>query len=279
MSEADRALARPRDRSRLTPHAGDLPTYSPRLMRWFALYLHRYFARNFTAVRISRAGSPAPSWDRPVIFYSNHPSWWDPILLLLLGHDHLRIEQGYGPMDAAMLEKYGIFKRLGIFGVETGTRRGAARFLRTSLAVLERSGATLWLTAEGEFTDPRRRPLTLRPGLGHLAARIGRARVVPVALEYPFWNERRPEALARFGEPIEVDSRSRSVDEWTMIFTQRLEATMDQLAADAAGRDAARFQTLVRGRTGVGGVYDLGRRIKAALRGESFHAGHQAIEP
>lgn len=255
-----------------------LPTYSPRMMRFFARYLRRYFGRNFSAVRVARASPPPPSWEQPVIFYSNHPSWWDPIFYMLLGHDHLHIRHGYGPMDAAMLEKYGIFRRLGIFGVEAGTRRGAATFLRTSLAVLERPAATLWLTAEGEFTDPRRRPVVLRPGLAHLAARLERALVVPLALEYSFWNERRPEALARFGEPIEAGRGRRSVDEWGRLFAERLERTMDALAADSARRDPSAFVTLVGGRRGVGGVYDLGRRLRALARGERFDPGHEEVE-
>ena len=256
----------------------ELPTYSPRLLAFFCLYLRRYFARNFTAVRVSKTSAPAPSWNRPVIFYSNHPSWWDPIFYMLLGQDHLRIREGYGPMDAEMLEKYGFFRRLGIFGVEAGTRRGAATFLRTSLAVLERPGATLWLTAEGEFTDSRRRPVVLRPGLAHLAARLDRALVVPLALEYPFWNERRPEALARFGEPIEVGESRRSVAEWSALFAERLEATMDVLAEESARRDPGRFRPLVSGGTGVGGVYDLGRRLKALAAGREFHPGHGGVE-
>jgi len=42
----------------------------------------------------------------------------------------------YAPMDAAMLARYGIFRRLGMFGVEAGTLRGAAAFLRAGQAIL-----------------------------------------------------------------------------------------------------------------------------------------------
>lgn len=253
----------------------ELPDYSPKLMGWFAGWLRRYFARNFTAVRISRSSAPPPAWDRPVIFYSNHPSWWDPILFMVLGRYWMEIIEGYGPIDAAMLEKYRLFRRLGLFGVEADTRRGAATFLRTSLAVLERPGASLWLTAEGAFTDPRQRPLTLAPGLGHLAARLPGARVMPLAIEYPFWNERRPEALVRLGEAIEVSGDERlDADAWTDRFRRRLEETMDGLAEESASRDPARFRTLIQGSVGVGGFYDLGRRLRSWLRGERFRAAH-----
>ena len=54
---------------------------------------------------------------------SNHPSWWDPILFMLLHRAAFDGRPIYGPIDAAMLEKYRFFGRLGAFGVEQGTRR------------------------------------------------------------------------------------------------------------------------------------------------------------
>jgi hypothetical protein len=100
-----------------------------------------------------------------------------------------------------------------------------------------------------------------------------------LALEYPFWNERRPEALSRFGEPISLDSAAspgapRSDAEWTELFERRLAETMDSLAAAARTRDPARFHTLVSGRKGVSPVYDGWRRLRAGLSGRGFSAAH-----
>ncbi len=58
----------------------------------------------------------------------------------------------------------------------------------------------LWITAEGAFTDHRARPVALRPGLAHLARQVPGAVILPLALDYTFWNESRPEALLRFGD-------------------------------------------------------------------------------
>lgn len=253
----------------------DAPTYSRRLHRLFALYLRRYFARHFDAVRVSRNGGVPSTGDGPLIVYANHPSWWDPVLLLLLGAELFPDRPGYGPMDAAQLERYGIFRWLGVFGVEPGTVRGARAFLRQASAALERPGATLWLTAEGRFTDPRRRPVRLRPGLGHLVRRMRGVTVVPLAIEYPFWDERLPEALVRFGPPLRVDDGTRHRPlEWSRIFERRLEETMDALAIDAQARAPERFHRLLAGRAGVGGVYDRWRRLQAALTGGGFRASH-----
>ncbi|MEM7585852.1 MAG: lysophospholipid acyltransferase family protein, partial [Acidobacteriota bacterium] len=185
-SAADRSAS-----GRLPPQG--LPEFSPRLYRGFIAYLRSYFARNFTGVRTSGSLSEDAAWtdSRPLIFYANHPSWWDPIHFGLLASYLLPERRVYGPMDADMLEKYRIFKKLGVFGVDR-SRRGAASFLSASQAVLAEPATSLWMTVEGSFADPRQRPLEILPGLAHLASRLSDGWVVPLALEYPFWNERQP---------------------------------------------------------------------------------------
>ena len=92
--------------------------------------------------------------------------------------------------------------------------------------------------------------------------------IVPLAIEYTFWNERKPEALVRFGAPIEVDeARGRGVAEWTARLEQRLAETMDALPPDAMSRDPALFRPLVQRPAGVGGIYDLWRARLARLGG------------
>ena len=47
-----------------------------------------------------------------------------------------------------------------------------------------------------------RPPRSTRPGVGHLAARLTRGWVVPIAVEYSFWTESKSEALVRIGETL-----------------------------------------------------------------------------
>jgi 1-acyl-sn-glycerol-3-phosphate acyltransferase len=249
---------------------------SPLLCRFFGSVMRRQMQRHFHAVRIARAGRPDLPRGRAAIVYSNHPSWWDPALFMVLGSTLLRDRRGYGPMEAAQLERHGFMRRIGVFGIEPGTRRGAADFLRTSRAILADPQSVLWITAEGAFADPRPRPLRLRPGTAHLMARLEGIVAIPLALEYPFWTERLPEALCRFGEPLH--SGAGSVASWQTRLEQALAGTMDALAIDAIARQPDRFEVILRGRSGVGGVYDAFRRARAAARGQRFqpeHAGHE----
>ena len=247
---------------------------SEALFRLFAFYLRWYASRHFHAVRISRTGMPRIPVSRPLIVYSNHPSWWDPAIYILLCDMLFRGRAGFGPMDQAALGKYGVLERMGVFGVPLDDKRGAAVFLHTALAVLERPGAMLWITAEGAFTDPRVRPIRLRPGLAHLARRVPGATILPLAMEYTFWNESRPEALLRFGAPLET-SLEGSAAQWTERLEQSLAGTMDALAAESLTRNPALFEPLLRGEAGVGGLYDSWRWLRSASRGRRFDASHE----
>lgn len=255
--------------------ADSAPEISPALLGAFSRYTERYLAHHFHAVRLSRAQAPprVPP-ERPLIVYLNHASWWDPLVCLELALRLYRERRHYGAIDAGALERYRLFGRLGFFGIEAGTPRGARQFLEVSLAILRRPGATLWVTPGGRFSDPRERPVVLRSGLGHLARRLKSGIVLPLALEYPFWEERCPEVLARFGEPVDIEEVGMRAADWTTLLAERLAEAQDALAAEALARDRAGFETLLGGRAGVGGVYDLWRRLLARFKGERFRQEH-----
>ncbi|MGE3821747.1 MAG: lysophospholipid acyltransferase family protein [Isosphaeraceae bacterium] len=251
------------------------PKRSAAVFAWFRWYARRYVAKRFHAVRLSRAGYAAGGRqpEGPVVVVVNHPAWWDPMIGLVLSDlwpDRVHV----APIDSAALARYGFFERVGFFGVEPGTARGGREFLRRSLSALADPNAMLWVTAQGRFADVRERPVALKEGVGHLAARLSRGHVLPLALEYSFWEESLPEAFARFGSPLPLTAAGGTPGTWTDRIARALEETQDALAADVTSRDPSRFECLVAGGAGVGGVYDLWRRAKAAARGRRFDSGH-----
>jgi len=259
---------------------GVAPGRSPRLFGLFQWYARRYVGKHFHAVRLSRSGfrpGPDEGPDGPVIGVVNHPSWWDPLIGLVT----IRLWQGrphYAPMAADGLAKYPFLGRLGFFAIEPGSARGGRAFLRAGGAILADPRAMLWVTAQGHFTDARVRPTKLAGGVGHLAARQRTGFALPMALEYAFWDERTPEAFVRFGPPIPLGAVEPGSDPspagWTARLERGLQAAQDALAEETLSRDPSRFDLLLGGAAGVGGVYDAWRRLKAGLRGERFVAEH-----
>ena len=139
------------------------------MLRWFMAYSRRYVRRHFHALRLGREMLPTDiSPDEPLIVFMNHPSWWDPLVALILFEKLLPKRTFYGPIDGRALQRYGILRRLGFFGVELGTALGARQFLRGSAAALAQPGGALCITAQGHFTDVRQRPARFEAGLGAL---------------------------------------------------------------------------------------------------------------
>jgi 1-acyl-sn-glycerol-3-phosphate acyltransferase len=250
---------------------------SRRLLSFFAFYLHWYAGRHFHAIRVANAGR-LPGATGPLIAYTNHASWWDPLALILLSRYFLPTADHYGPMDATALKHYGFLRKLGLFPIEPGSRRGAVQFLRAAEEILSRPGSVLWVTPEGRFTDMRTRPVVFRPGLAALVARVGACTLVPVAVEYTFWDERLPEILFCCGLPVRAsEGRRHSTEEWNELLCAALAATQDELAALAKLRDPANFETILSGRVGIGGVYEGWKRLLALLTGRDYQASHGSI--
>ncbi len=198
------------------------------------------------------------------------------MVCVLLAQRCMPQRQHFAPMDAEALERYSILKRIGIFGVEMKTARGAAQFLRTGLAILK-AGGVLWITPQGRFADPRD-PLVFKPGMAALAARVREGcTLLPLAIEYPFWDERLPEVLLHFGEPIFTGDQQNATLE------ERLEAGLAQamvaLKEKSIARDPGGFDPLLKGRVGTGGFYYLGQRVLARLRGRTFQPEHTRMPP
>lgn len=262
------------------PHPVAEPARSARVWRFMTAYFSRFLRRHMNALRLARWGAPRRlDHPGPLVVYCNHPSWWDAATTILLSDRLFPGRAMFAPFDARMLEKYGIFRRLGAFPVDLESRRGAAQFLASARHVLAKPENMLWLTAQGRFADVRTRPLDLRPGIAHLAEIAPDALFVPLALDYAFWDERGAEACCAFGEPIAArDLLALSRPERLAHLEAALTATLDYLSADVMTRDPARFLAVIEGARGVGGVYDLWRRLGALVRGRRFDPAHGANE-
>jgi len=253
----------------------------PAVPAWFQNGFHRFLRpflkRHFHAVAVEtecrKTLGVAP--DEPLIIYGNHPAWWDPLIAHFLNRSLFADRQFYAPIDADALEQYSVFGKLGFYGVRMNTTSGAAAFLKQTTAILEKRQTAIWITPEGRFADVRDRDAELMPGLAHVCAKIKRGYVVPLALEYPFWDERLPVCLAMFGEPARIsDWGTASKLEWREKLSTDLRGTQDQLARLAMGRSSDPFDDLLMGKAGAGLFYDTFRRVRSVFSRTKFRNKH-----
>jgi 1-acyl-sn-glycerol-3-phosphate acyltransferase len=237
-----------------------------------------YFRRNFHGVRV-RGADRLAEIPGPLIVYANHASWWDPMVSFLLAERLFPSRRHFAPMDARALARYRLLGKFGIFGVEMDTPRGAVQFLRSGAAVLA-SGGVLWITPQGKFVDSRTRPLVFKPGLAALAARAATAQggctVLPLAIEYCFWDERTPECLLEFGAPLLIPPGT-TASALEGRFESALESAMNSLRQAAIERNPRLFTELSAGRAGTGGFYAFGKRIKALFLRQQYQPEHTIV--
>ena len=254
-----------------------LAARSPAAFRFYVAIFERMLRKEFHAVRV--ANLPEKSvFQRPqLVIYTNHPSWWEGVIFLVIARRLMRNRKVYTPTDAAMVERYGFVGRIGAFAIEQGRRQGALHFLEACRLLFAEPSNALLVTAQGRFADCRERPLNLEAGIAHIADIAPGATYLPLAIEYTHWLEKQPELLLRFGDPIPGLALS---GQSTGQRLERLEAaltqTMDALASQSIARDGSSFQTLVAGRGGINPVYDLWRRGAALVSGRAYQPSHGA---
>src|SRR5205823_12517369 len=115
----------------------------------------------------------------------------------------------------------------GVYGVDRDDPRKATASIEYSAPLLtEQPNRALWVFPQGAITHPDARPLGLYGGVAHIARRVGRCALVPVALRYEFRLEQAPESFARIGSPMLYDPDSESMS--SREATARLDAAMTE---------------------------------------------------
>lgn len=119
-----------------------------------------------------------------------------------------------------------------------------------------------------------RQPTEFQPGLAHLAVNLAGVTLIPMALEVTFWEERTPEALVEFGEPL-VSGGERTKAEWRGVLELRLSQAQQSLSIKAIERDRDAFESLMRGSAGIGGFYDWVRWGRSIVSGMTYRPRHR----
>lgn len=250
-------------------------SWGTHLLNWgFRGYVRRFIRRNFHAVRALGLEHLRSLPAGPAVGFLNHPGWWDPMTGVLMTDLLFPGRKFAAPMDADALRRYPVLERMGFFPVARDSVAGTRDFLRTSRALLRSPSTLLWLTPAGRFSDVRE-PAPFLSGLAHLIDREYAGGLFAMAVEYPFWNERHPELLVAFSPPVDCRPLPEDRDERTRSLEATLAETQATLARHAIARDPRAFATLSTGSSGIGGLYDIWRRVVAGLRRRTFQAEHE----
>lgn len=238
---------------------------SARFVRFFGWWTRdKMIAKRFYALRLAE-GSRAhleslATHNGPVIAAMNHLSWWDPLVMLALHRLFWPNRTLRAPMDAAQLRRFGLFRKLGVFGIDPDDAQSLDAMSDYLADYFAKAPApTLWINPQGRFADVREQ-VTPRPGTAKIAASDPRAACVSIAIEYAFWLDQKPEILVRV-EPVSPETTSTTG--WQRALTSAMNANAAALADLVIAREPSAFESLVGGdAAAINPAYDLWLRLR-----------------
>jgi len=208
---------------------------------WFAWDCERRIRRTFGRVYVQGLEVLARELSRrPVLVVSNHTSWWDPLVVLMLTARVLDAD-AFALMDAANLRQLPFFRKVGAFGVDRDDPRDGARAVRHAAWLLDRPGRLVWIFPQGRERPVTARPLGFLPGSAAVARLAPGASVVPIALRYELAGEPKPQLFVSCGAPL-IEGGSRV--SLAAAQERAVGRELDRIDAALAGDDLRAFDLL-----------------------------------
>jgi len=209
--------------------------------------------RGFHSVNF-RAAAPLPAppsrLKLPVIFYSNHSSWWDGYLAHIVVRQVYNLEP-YLMMDVRQLRRYPFFRWAGCFSVDQEDGRSALRSIDYIARQLQQGpGRSLWIFPQGQIFPQERRPLRFHSGLAHLLKRVGSCYLYPVAFRFEFLAEQYPDIFIEVGQAIKFEGGTKlDLKATTLELERLLTGQLDALRAKVSQAQLDDFIRIIEGKT------------------------------
>jgi 1-acyl-sn-glycerol-3-phosphate acyltransferase len=160
------------------------------------------------------------------ILYAPHNNWWDGIVGYNLCR---RVFKTDIRMMIEEMNRFPILARAGAFPVNKKSAQASMRALQYSVDELCDNKKSLWIFPQGIIRPPMYRPIEFQTGLAYIAKNVvkkaGGINLIPVAVNYPFLREDKPEVLCEVGEPIVLTAADFDRKD----FTQKLEKEFESL--------------------------------------------------
>ena len=225
------------------------PAKTTKFWVWVAsMFFFNMLQNRFYAFRYKGAENYFDS-DRSVqtILFAPHSNWWDGIVFYNITH---RIFHKEIRLMIEELNRFPLFSKGGAYSVNKKSAQSAMKALKYSVDLLADMRNMLCIFPQGIIRPPHFRPIEFQTGLAFIAQnavkRYGRINLIPVAFDYTFFRDNRPEVVVNFGNRIEFDKNNIPKDrkELNHILEKALEQTCDEQFKDISNGDVSKYNSL-----------------------------------
>ena len=185
----------------------------------------------------------------PTILFAPHCNWWDGIVLYNTTH---RIFHKEIRLMVEELNRFPLLRRGGAYSVNKKSPQSAMKALQYSVDVVGDIRNMLCIFPQGIIRPPHYRPIEFQTGLAYIAEnavkRYGKVNLIPMAIDYAFFRDNRPEVIVEFGKRIEMvkgnDLDKLSRKELTHYLERALEETCDNQFKEMSQGDITKYNIL-----------------------------------
>jgi len=181
----------------------------------------------------------------PVIMFAPHSNWWDGIVGY---HITNRICKKEIRLMVEELNRFPILRRSGAFSVNKKSPQASMDALKYSIEQVGNPKCILYLFPQGIIKPPNARPIEFRSGLAYIAEKAakkyGKVALMPIAVNYMFLRDNRPEVLIEMGELIELGQEKIDRKEFTNFLAKKLEGLCDKQMYEISRGQFKGYETL-----------------------------------
>ena len=181
----------------------------------------------------------------PTILFSPHCNWWDGIVMYNICH---RICHKEIRLMVEELNRFPILAHGGAYSVNKKSPQSAMKALKYSIELLSDLRNILCIFPQGIIRPPHYRPIEFQTGLAYIAEnavkKYGKVNLIPLAVDYVFLRDNRPEVLVEFGKRIELTDASIDRKELTHMFENAMAEVCDNQMKDISSGNIEDYEIL-----------------------------------
>ena len=183
--------------------------------------------------------------DVPVILFAPHNNWWDGIVGYNICN---RIFKKEIRLMVEELNRFPLLRRGGAYNVNKKSAQASMQALKYSIDEIGDTNNILYIFPQGIIKPPNYRPIELQSGMTYIAEKAakkyGKVALMPVAVNYTFLRDNRPEVLVEFGDIIELTDDKQDRKEYTHYLAHKLEELCDKQIEDIRQGHLKGYDTL-----------------------------------
>ncbi|HIQ89142.1 TPA: lysophospholipid acyltransferase family protein [Candidatus Galligastranaerophilus faecipullorum] len=190
--------------------------------------------------------------NRATIFYAPHNNWWDGVLAYNIVYRIIKkvIKKLRFRFMIEEMNRFPLFQYVGCFPINKKSPQASMKFLRYAVTTLKDPDIAFWIFPQGIIRPPMYRPEIFQSGLAYIVKeavkQFGGVNLVPVAINYTFLRQDRPEILIEFGEPKIVTDAGLDRKEFTHALEREFEHFLDKQQSDISSANFEGYHYLYR---------------------------------